>query len=210
MRDCGGWPFWTVCAILFTGFETSNLLRAWWVRIWTGSSGSTRAGMAGLEYFGCPMNHELFYDLIPRRYRQHEPSLDATVSEDKGTLAFYLGIYVGISLAMGIVGTCRFYWSFLMSIKGSRILFRRTLGTVLRTPLRWLDTVPVGRILNRLTSDFGIIDERLAINLASLCWHTLTLLGVCVAATCDSGIALCSSGSSLSDCHRCHDRKEVS
>lgn len=28
MKDCGGWPFWTVCAILFAGFETSNLLRA--------------------------------------------------------------------------------------------------------------------------------------------------------------------------------------
>lgn len=129
------------------------------------------------------MDHGFVYNCIPQRNMQHERSLDATVSKDKGNLAFYLGIYVGISLAMGIVGTCRFYWSFLMSIKGSRILFRRIIGTVLRTPLRWLDTVPVGRILNRLTSDFGIIDQRLAINLASLCWHTLTLLGVCVAAT---------------------------
>ena len=33
----------------------------------------------------------------------------------------------------------------------------------MRTPLRWLDTVPVGRILNRLTSDFEVIDQRLRI-----------------------------------------------
>lgn len=181
-KDCGGWPFWTMCAILFAGFEASDLLRAWWMRIWVRSDDSTKAGMASLKYFGYLMDHEIVYGFIPQRYIRHEPSLDATVGKDKGNLAFYLGIYIGISLAMAIVGTCRFYWSFLMSIKGSGLLFRRILRTVFRTPLRWLDTVPVGRVLNRLTSDFDIIDLRLTFDLAILFWAILSLLGVCVAA----------------------------
>jgi len=32
------------------------------------------------------------------------------------------------------------------------------LYTVLRTPLRWIDTVPQGRILNRFTADFDMVD----------------------------------------------------
>jgi ABC-type multidrug transport system fused ATPase/permease subunit len=101
---------------------------------------------------------------------------------DQDSLQFYLWIYVGISIAMAAVGTFRFYWSFLMSLKGSKVLFRRILNTVLRTPLRWLDTVPVGRILNRLTSDFEVIDQRLTMDLGMLFWHALSLVGVCVAA----------------------------
>lgn len=182
MQDCGGWPFWIICAILFAGYEASNLLRVWWVRIWTGHNGSSQAGIQGVGYF---MNHGFVhdvYDFIPHQSNYNGSPLKATDRQDDGSLRFYLCIYVGISLAMGVVGIFRFYWSFLMSIKASKILFARILDTVLRTPLRWLDTVPVGRILNRLTSDFEIIDQRLTIDLAMLFWHVLTLVGVCVAA----------------------------
>lgn len=33
---------------------------------------------------------------------------------------------------------------------------------VLRAPLRWIDTVPAGRILNRFTSDTFTVDRRLS------------------------------------------------
>lgn len=96
-------------------------------------------------------------------------------------LAYYLWIYVAISVGCGIIGTLRFYWTFLMSIKASRTLFEKITHAVLRTPLRWLDTVPVGRILNRLTSDFDIIDQRIAMNMGMMMWQSLGLLGICVA-----------------------------
>ena len=48
--------------------------------------------------------------------------------------------------------------SFRMSIRTSRILFKKLLNTVLRTRLCWLDTIPVGCVLNPLTSDFEVSD----------------------------------------------------
>lgn len=97
-------------------------------------------------------------------------------------LSYYLWIYVALAAASGIVGTMRFIWSFVMSIKASRSLFQRILFTVMRTRLRWLDTVPVGRVLNRMTADFDIIDNRITMDLGFMFWRVLGLCGVCVAA----------------------------
>lgn len=176
MQDCGGWPFWLICALSFAAFEASNLMRAWWVRIWTGSSDTKASGFSIFE------NHGFTYDFTPQQSIFSETTGLTTALDNRRSLSFYLWIYIGISFTMGALGTFRFYWSFLMSIKGSRLLFGRILHTVLRTPLRWLDTVPVGRILNRLTSDFEVIDQRLTLDLGMLFWHAMSLVGVCVAA----------------------------
>lgn len=97
-------------------------------------------------------------------------------------LSFYLSVYVALAAASAIVGTLRFLWSFVMSLRASRALFKRILFTIMRTKLRWIDTVPVGRILNRLTADFEVIDNRITLDLGFLFWHLLCLFGVCVAA----------------------------
>lgn len=179
MRDTGGWMFWLVCAIFYIGFEAGNLSRAWWVRIWTGSR-SASAGAAGLSSgqhnysYGFALQDTTFHTAAGR---------DAYRSQTDGNdeLGFYLWIYIALSCGMCAMGAARFWWSFLMSIRASRIMFQRILVQIMRTPLRWLDTVPVGRILNRLTSDFEVIDQRLTIDLGMLFWHVLSLGGVCVA-----------------------------
>ncbi len=54
---------------------------------------------------------------------------------------------------------------------------------VLHAPLRWLDTVPTGRILNRFIADFNIIDSSLANDLVLLVYCGLQLAGIIVAGT---------------------------
>lgn len=105
-----------------------------------------------------------------------------SVAQTQQDLGFYLWIYIVISAVTGVIGTMRFFWSFVMAIKASRALFNKILFTVLRTPLRWLDTVPIGRILNRFTSDFNIIDSRITLDYSMLFANILGLVGVCVAA----------------------------
>lgn len=48
-------------------------------------------------------------------------------------------------------------------------------------PLRWLDTVPTGRILNRFTADFNIIDERLTMSWSLFFSSFLRLVCICIA-----------------------------
>jgi ABC-type multidrug transport system fused ATPase/permease subunit len=178
MRDCGGWLMWIVCALIYMAFEAGNLGRGWWVRIWTGGQGKQQQRMTT----NILQEHGQAYGFALQQSTFHaQPG--PFVAEANDDLAFYLSIYVALSIGAGLIGTLRFFWSFVLSIKGSRVLFSKILHTVVRTPLRWLDTVPVGRILNRLTSDFDVIDQRLTMDLGMFFWHILSLGGVCVAAT---------------------------
>ncbi|KAG5983517.1 hypothetical protein E4U55_007983 [Claviceps digitariae] len=181
LSSSGGWFFWGVCALLFVAFEAGNLGRNWWVRIWTGASEFAATSAAGASF----REHGLAYGLSYQHSTLHSAMTTSRImasSQSEHGLSYYLWIYIAIAAASGIIGTLRFIWSFIMSIKAARTLFRRILFTIMRTPLRWLDTVPVGRVLNRLTADFDIIDNKITMDLGYMVWHVLGLLGVCVAA----------------------------
>jgi len=72
--------------------------------------------------------------------------------------------------------------AFYASIKASKVLFASMANQVVRTPLRWLDTVPVGRVLNRFSSDFNQVDSRVANVLAFMLYRSLEVLGITIAA----------------------------
>ncbi|KAK2594786.1 hypothetical protein QQS21_007473 [Conoideocrella luteorostrata] len=176
LSSSGGWFFWTVCAVLFVVFEAGNLGRNWWVRVWTGASEHTSASAShehGMVY-GLSYEHSTLHSATTSRI--------LTPSQSEHSLSYYLWIYVAIAAVSGIIGTLRYIWTFVMSIKAARTLFSRILFTILRTRLRWLDTVPVGRVLNRMTADFDVIDNRITMDLGFMFSRVLGLLGVCVAA----------------------------
>jgi ABC-type multidrug transport system fused ATPase/permease subunit len=96
-------------------------------------------------------------------------------------LWYYLGIYVGLSIFLSIIGVLKYWWIFRGCIRASRKLFDELACAVVRAPLRWLDTVPLGRILNRFTSDFNIIDSQMAIDVSYLAYNVLQVVGVVMA-----------------------------
>lgn len=64
-------------------------------------------------------------------------------------------------------------------MRGSKTLFRELLYAVLRSPLSWLDTTPLGRIMNRFSADFNVIDTELGFifnNLFSNLCDAVTIL----------------------------------
>ncbi|RDA86044.1 hypothetical protein CP532_4687 [Ophiocordyceps camponoti-leonardi (nom. inval.)] len=172
MRSSGGSFFWIVCAIIYAAFEAGNLGRNWWLQKWTDDTQSQDAAK----------EHGMAYGLSLQHSMQHATLHTGGSHDAPRSLSFYLGIYVALAAGSGIIGTLRFLWSFVMSIKASKALFEQILYAVLRTKLRWIDTVPVGRILNRLTADFDIIDNRLTVDFGFLFWRMLGLLGIIVAA----------------------------
>lgn len=107
-------------------------------------------------------------------------NINAT-GDQNGDLGYYLGIYVGLSIVMCALGSLRYLWVFYGSIRASRVLFDRLTHSVLRAPLRWLDTVPLGRVLNRFTADFNIIDSRMAYDMGFMLYNVLQLLGIIIA-----------------------------
>ena len=104
-------------------------------------------------------------------------------------LTYYLTIYIGISVASSILAAVKFLCLFIGSLRASKLLFEGLTFTVLRTPLRWVDTTPTSRILNRFIADFNVVDSRLAIDMGFTTNSALQLVGVIIAgsANCDTG-----------------------
>ncbi|KAI9650831.1 hypothetical protein NHQ30_000865 [Ciborinia camelliae] len=102
--------------------------------------------------------------------------------EDGGRLRLYLGIYAFLSLAASITSGIQSTFAIFGSIRASRRLFDDLTYTVLRTPLRWLDTVPVGRIMNRFVGDFTLIDSAMSKKITYF-WTALISLGATIIAS---------------------------
>lgn len=103
------------------------------------------------------------------------------IHDNSGDLSFYLGIYIAFSVGSALIGVFRYFWIFTGSIRASRKMFDKLSFTILRTPLRWMDTVPLGRILNRFTADFNVVDSRLSSDIAFGAHNVFRLVGVVLA-----------------------------
>ncbi|KAH8690869.1 P-loop containing nucleoside triphosphate hydrolase protein [Talaromyces proteolyticus] len=159
----GHWTYWLLACVVYLSNSMLVIGRAWWVNIWTSSSSSTQA------------HPELFPALL-----QHSMNRTIPAHQDDD-LAMYLSVYVGISVLSCVIGTARYYFTLNAAVKGARGLFNGLVYAVLRAPLRWLDTVPLGRILNRFTADFHMIDSRLGYDIGFTASKVLEVLGILVA-----------------------------
>ncbi|KAI0601430.1 P-loop containing nucleoside triphosphate hydrolase protein [Biscogniauxia sp. FL1348] len=170
----GSWLFWTGALVLFLVVQALTLGRSWWLKIWTGSyeeSGVDARAQAEAQAYK--------YQLALQQSTMH--AMMRPVVEPKFSLGFYLGVYVFLAVFTSVLSASRWYYIFHGSIRASRQLFAKLNFVVLRAPLRWLDTVPVGRVLNRFTSDFHSVDTHMAYSLAFGASAFLNLLGVVVA-----------------------------
>ncbi|ODV96391.1 hypothetical protein PACTADRAFT_49751 [Pachysolen tannophilus NRRL Y-2460] len=77
-----------------------------------------------------------------------------------GTL-YYVSIYLFIGVLYSLISTIRVYISFLCGIKASNNIFKEVLSKVLKAPLRFFDTTPKGRIMNRFSKDIASVDQEL-------------------------------------------------
>ncbi|OTB05135.1 hypothetical protein M426DRAFT_57371 [Hypoxylon sp. CI-4A] len=176
MKHSGSWWFWLAVLFLYLFVQALILGRSWWLRIWTGSYE---------QHEQSSQNHTqqqaYGYQFSVQQFTMNSMMQPMIKSDGQNSLGFYLGIYIFLSTFTSIVSTFRYYWIFRGSIRASRQLFAKLNFIVLRAPLRWLDTVPLGRILNRFTSDFHSVDTHMAYSLGFAMAACLNLIGVIVA-----------------------------
>ncbi|KAJ8120278.1 hypothetical protein ONZ43_g2973 [Nemania bipapillata] len=174
LKYSGSWPFWTGAILLFLVVQALTVGRSWWLRIWTGIYEDD-------DDTQLPTNAQAYaYQYTLQQTAMNHIATPMTVNPSRG-IGFYLTVYIVLSVVASFLSTIRWYYIFTGSIRASRELFARLNFIILRAPLRWLDTVPVGRILNRFTSDFHSVDTHLAYAVAFAANAFLNLLGVVVA-----------------------------
>lgn len=166
IQASGGLRHWLLILLSFIVCLVVVLGRSWWIGIWTRSNRTEPV---------------VFTDFLhPQVYFGHlKDEIDAIRAD--ANLWFYLGIYLAWSVGQCVITTSRYLLVFLGSIKASEILFERLTYAVLRAPLRWLDTVPIGRILNQFTADFNMVDSRISIDLSSILYDAMQVMSAVVA-----------------------------
>lgn len=74
----------------------------------------------------------------------------------------YLGIYLLLCFSAAFFTMCQSLVQWLLcSISGSKYLHEIMLNSVLRAPMQFFETTPIGRILNRFSNDIYKVDEQL-------------------------------------------------
>ncbi|KAL2439061.1 Pleiotropic ABC efflux transporter of multiple drugs YBT1 [Exophiala dermatitidis] len=167
IKACGGYSYWAFILFVFGLWVAVYLARSYWISIWTRS------------YRTESVFHGRLVQQSVGAWEHVHSRLAAT--ELDPNLRYYLGVYLGISLLAWLIGTVRYFCVFVASIRASKTLFEKLAFAVLRAPLRWLDTVPLGRILNRFTSDFNMLDSRISMDLAFMLHNLMHVLSVVIA-----------------------------
>lgn len=134
LSSSGGLKIWSVAIGVVMASQLALLTRGWWMKLWT--------------------------EFSQRMVKQlPEGSKDSLLGGR--SIAFYLGIYAAISMAAAFLEAMKCGFVYLAALRASRKLFASLIDAVLKAPLRWLDTIPLGRILSRACADFSLIDARI-------------------------------------------------
>ncbi|KAL8707356.1 MAG: hypothetical protein Q9220_007604 [cf. Caloplaca sp. 1 TL-2023] len=161
LSSSGGLTPWILAVSGFLTAMGLELLRTWWISQWTQPASPTNRIL-----------HQQTYQYFHSEEMVHQNTSAAT--------GLNLGIYIILSLLTIALGMIKYIWIFIACIRASEAMFDKVLSQILTARMRWLDTVPVGRILNRFTTDFSVADSRIANNIAELLYTSVELVGITI------------------------------
>lgn len=71
-------------------------------------------------------------------------------SADKHPM-FYVGVFAAIGIGSGLVLLLTLIVQYVAALRASKKMFQQLLNTVVHATMRWFDTTPQGRLLNRFS-----------------------------------------------------------
>uniref|UniRef100_A0A674ETS9 Multidrug resistance-associated protein 4 n=1 Tax=Salmo trutta TaxID=8032 RepID=A0A674ETS9_SALTR len=133
--------------------EVAYVLQDWWLAYWAGEQEKLNINSTVIVQNGLNITQEL-------------------------DLSFFMGIYAGLTLASVIFGFARSLLMFNVLVKAAQSLHNRMFISILRTPVRFFDINPIGRILNRFSKDICQLDSMLPITFVDFSQLILQNIGV--------------------------------
>ncbi|XP_069315906.1 ATP-binding cassette sub-family C member 2 isoform X2 [Eulemur rufifrons] len=91
-----------------------------------------------------------------------------------------IGVYGALGAMQGICVFLATLWSVHSCTRASNILHKQLLNNILRAPMRFFDTTPTGRIVNRFAGDISTVDDSLPMSFRSWMLNFLGIIGTLV------------------------------
>ncbi|XP_020506427.1 LOW QUALITY PROTEIN: ATP-binding cassette sub-family C member 4 [Labrus bergylta] len=135
--------------------EAAYILQDWWLVYWTKEEASnTTTNAVTKSHF------------------------NASHSDQENNLTFHLCIYAGLTAAAVAFGYARSLLIFHVLVRSAQTLHNSMFNAIIRTPVRFFDINPIGRILNRFSKDISQMDSTLPITFVDVYQLMLQNIGV--------------------------------
>ncbi|KAI8975591.1 hypothetical protein BDF20DRAFT_617319 [Mycotypha africana] len=162
----GKFGFWSLLVVVILGARGFEIGESWWIKIWAQSY---------REYNGENYNATVNDGFIKQQY-QSQSSIPDGVTH----LNYYLCVYCLIAFGNVTAGAIRYAVLYYGSLHANRKLYASLLQCVFRAPLRFFDTTPIGRILNRFSKDFEAIDSGIPTNMMIFVVQLLMIISTAI------------------------------
>ncbi|KAL9538569.1 hypothetical protein MBANPS3_010833 [Mucor bainieri] len=183
--------FWIIMCLIVFGGRAIEIGESWWVKTWaeaydrypvsntTAFSISTASALNPRSY--------AFGNYLLSGASESMMSTTATekpVSDGQLHLNYYLGVYCLITMSNVIVGSLRYAYLYWGALHANKTLYANLLHRVFRAPLRFFDTTPMGRILNRFSKDFEAVDSKIPTDFMIFWINWLAIISAAVTVCC--------------------------
>lgn len=175
LAACGGWAFWVTLLASYVFARLLTFGENWWIRIWAASYDQSSPVNVTISALAADLNPQylIINNKVPvvqgvfdtlGAVMQKQNVFKSWVFEERApvNVDYYIGIYVAICFSYILFDGLRniiIYWG---SIRGARTLFDSLIDRIIHAPMRFFDTTPVGRILNRFGKDVSTVDMQIA------------------------------------------------
>ncbi|KAL5111693.1 Multidrug resistance-associated protein 7 [Taenia crassiceps] len=151
--------------ISLTLMQASRNAQDYWLSYWMEKS-ETNVTLPAMHYIGA---HSFLFDHSYHHSSPKTPILNST--------KFYFSVYGGIIGANLIFTMLRAILFAFAGLKAAATIHQHMLDAVLQGEMHFFEATPLGRILNRFSSDVGIVDNSLPFLLNILLAILFSLLG---------------------------------
>jgi ABC-type multidrug transport system fused ATPase/permease subunit len=179
----GGLVWWAALAASFVVFRLSKVLYFRFLQYWAEAYGKTPGSLLFTSYADVPqftglMRSSAQVQLHPAA--QHTSgwrfSLDLHLPNPSTDVNPWILWFFIISLAQVVADSLSDFIMVVIVYKAGKRLFADVMRRVSNAKFRFYDVTPVGRLMNRLTSDIGAIDGQIAGQLSHTAWFGISWL----------------------------------
>ncbi|CAO3593350.1 unnamed protein product [Absidia cylindrospora] len=187
----GGYIFWFAVVFFFCLTEAMVLGQDYWIKVWASqyeikaNSTTTSSSIFSVSQLGSRMG-------VPMNFAgtSSDPLAFSTTTTNQHLkdphsvdIKYYLGVYFAIGMVALVVASIRLLILYAGSITASRRLHTELLDRILRAKVRFFDTTPMGRIINRFSSDMETVDQEVSPQLSFLMFSVVATAMVVIVIT---------------------------
>lgn len=184
MKAIGGYKFWAFLIFLYVVQPAFDIGLSYWIKVWTSAiihedDTNTVTLFSTYKYRteSPVMNRAILPSLFSHSYSyifyttiNYVKNTDTFVGQTVNawdhkteSSAYYMIMYILIGIAVSVFTALNVLFSFLGGVNASRKIFKQVLESVMSSKIRFFDSTPIGRIMNRFSKDMEGVDQDLSI-----------------------------------------------